>query len=501
MGQKSNFTMRLFSNTLRAALLGMTVFSIAIPLAADAQSSRNDQEERGERRRAESLDPRVARDLLPAYELLQNDQFPEALTALDALINRLGSSMKPFDLASVLQIRGSALVNLDRYADAIRDFERAIGLDALPPEQNDQLLFNVAQLYFQQERYRESINTFERWLQYAEAPDANVYFMLAAAHYYLDEHAQARPHAERAKQLAPEPDKRHHDLLNILYSELNLPRERTALLQEIIAIWPSDVSYWKQLAAIHMEQGRERDAFTTLELAYKSGLIDEEQDIVSLAQFYSVFNNPSRGGVLLEREMDNERVERSTKNLELLSQLWSQAREHTKAIPVLEEAARGSDSGMLSYRLGQVLLSDENNEDAETAFEAAIRKGDLSESARSDVWMLLGTARFNQAGPGNRTKRDEADQAFASAERFSVTRTRAQEWREYIAAINSTEARQAALEQQQQESLAEAARQRELSYCRTQQISGEGVSESCEQLMAEEAERQMEEHNRAANGE
>lgn len=493
MGQQSKLIMRLLTNLLRAALFGVVAVSIALPVVVEAQSNGNREEERGERRRAESLDPRVARDLLPAYEMLQNDQFPEALTALDALVNRLGSSMKPFDLASVLQIRGSALVNLERYADAIRDFERAIQLDALPPEQNDQLLFNVAQLYFQQERYRESISTFERWLKYAEAPDANVYFMLAAAHYYLDEYSKARPHAERAKQLAAEPDKRHFDLLNILYSELNLPAQRTKLLQEIISIWPSDPSYWKQLAAIHMEQGRERDAFTTLELAYKSGLIDGEQDIVSLAQFYSVFNNPFRGGQMLEEEMKKGRVERSTKNLELLSQLWSQAREHRRAIPVLEEAARSSDSGMLSYRLGQVLLSDENNADAEKAFEAAIRKGDLSESARSDVWMLLGTARFNQAGPGDRAKRNEADQAFASAERFAVTRTRAKEWREYITAINDTEDRQAALERQQQESLAEAARQRELSYCRTQQISGQGVSEECEQLLLEEQERQLEE--------
>ena len=226
-------------------------------------------------------------------------------------------------------------------------------------------------------------------------------------------------------------------------------------------------------------------AFSALETAYVNGLIDEEDDIVLLAQYYSTFENPHRGARLIESEMEEGNVEETVDNLELLSQLWSQAREHKKAIPVLRQAARLSNEGLLSFRLGQSLLADEDNEAAEEAFETALNKGGLDDARRAEAWMLLGNARFNQAGPGDRELRSAADEAFARAEQFSSTRGQASDWRQYITAINRTERRQAELEQEQGERLASAARERLLTGCRAQQLAGTEVSERCREIMAE----------------
>jgi hypothetical protein len=471
----------LFASRPRSVLASALLFMAAV--AALGLSAPVAAEEARETRRAESLDPNVARDLLGAYEKLQNEAYAEALAELDRLMQRRGESMKPFDRASVLQIRGAAKVSLDRYAPAIQDFEAALRLDALPAAQNEQLRYNIAQLHFQTENYAQAVRHFNDWLAKAETPSDNAYYMLAAAHYYQKQYANARAPIERAMQLASQPNRRHFDLANIIYSELDQKAPRTRLLQRMIEHWPAEQSYWKQLAALQMEQGQERQAFTTMELAYRSGLLTEEADLLTLAQFYSVHNNPHRGAAMLEKEMADGRVKRDIKNLELLSQMLSQAREHAKAIPVLQEAARMSDTGMLSYRLGQVMLADERYADAERALTAAIEKGNLTEAARGDVYLLLGTARFSQAGPGDHEMRMAADQAFASAQRHAATRGRANEWRSYIKAINDTEQRQAALETQQSEMLAEAARDRELSACRTRQLAGSPLDSECRELL------------------
>jgi tetratricopeptide (TPR) repeat protein len=465
------------------ALTGVAILGLSLAIGTAGTATAQSGEER---KPAQSLDPNVARDLLAAYEDLQNKRAKQGLDKLNALLQSRGDRMKPFDRASVLQIRGSAYVNLENYKAAIRDFEEALKLDALPPEQNSQLRFNVAQLHFQDENYPAAIRYLERWLLEVDSPSANAYYLLAAAHYYSDDYKKARAPIERALELSDKPERRYLELANIIYAELNLATQRASVLNRLIQLAPGEKSFWKQLAGLYSQQEGEaaqRKAFTTLEVAYRAGLIDDAADILSLAQFYSLFNNPHRGAALLEEHMKSGLIKRDVKTLELLSQLWSQAREHARAIPALREAASLADTGELSFRLGQVLLADEQNEAAEKALLAAVQKGGLKPADLAEAWLLLGTARFNQAGPGDRAQRERADQAFAEAQRFASTRGQASQWRQYVAAINDTEERQAALERQQAEAIDKASRERLKSTCRAQQLSGAELSEDCKTFL------------------
>lgn len=443
-----------------------------------------------ERRRVETLDPATARELERAYEHMLEERHDDALAVLTTLLQRRGERMKPFDLASTLQVRGQVLVSLERFADARRHFERAIQFDSLPPDQTTRLRFNVAQLYFQEEDYRQAVRNFERWLADVDEPSAAGYFMLAAAYQYEEDYAAARQPAEQAVRLTvgkgESPDRRHFDLLNIIYHHLGLHAGRLRILQYMVLQWPHEPRYWTQLAGLHLEQGEDREAFSALEIAYKSGLLSEQQHILTLVQFYAIFNNPDRGAAVLEAELQAENVERSRRNLELLAQLWSQAREHQRARPALEEAAELADGGELWYRLGQVLLSDADYVAAAGALERAVQRGGLTEDQEADAWLLLGTAQFNLAGAEDRETRQVADEAFARAEQFPPTKARASQWRHYIGALNETEARQVALERQQQEQLARTERERRITGCRAQRIAGIGLTEECKSLLADE---------------
>lgn len=464
---------------LMLATLSMFLFAGALV----AQNDSRDQEERDDP--VPTLDPRVAQDLLEAYELMEEEEYREALEQLNSLMNRRGDSMKPFDKASVLQIRGSAYVNLENMDRALEDFSAALNLNALPEDQQNRLRFNLAQIYFVNERYEDSIRLFEEWMEADVKVTDTAYFMLGAAYYNLDDYQKALESIQNAVDVSPEPQKRYYDLLNAIYSELGNIDDRTRLLETMVELWPNSLSYWRQLSSLYLEQGEQLKSFSALETAYINGLVERGEDIVMLAQYYSSFDNPHRGAKLIEKEMEAGRVERNVENLELLSQLWSQAREHDKAIPVLREAARLSDEGLLSFRLGQSLLANEQNEEAEQALETALEKGGLEEARRAEAWMLLGNARFNQAEPGDREQRNAADEAFAQAEKFSSTRRQASDWRGYINAINQTERRQAALEEEQSQVLASAARERLLTACRAQQLAGSELSERCAVLLAE----------------
>ncbi|MDT8449680.1 MAG: hypothetical protein RQ847_05845 [Wenzhouxiangellaceae bacterium] len=474
----------------RTGLLALAVvmtIAAADPLAAQGSRSLQDreQERSDDEARQKTLDPRVAEDLLEAYKALENQEYDKSLERLNQLLNRRGESMKPFDKASVLQIRGTVHVNLDNMDRALEDYAAALELDALPADQQNRLRFNMAQIYFINERYREAIRLFEEWMQADVEVTDTTYFMLAASYYNLEEYEQVIEPIRKAIETASKPEKRYYDLLNSTYSQLGDIEARTRLLEEMVELWPGELAYWRQLSSLYSEQGDQMKAFAALEAAYVNGLIKEESDIILLAQYYSTFDNPHRGAQLIAREMEAGRVERTVENLELLSQLWSQAREHAKAIPVLREAARLSDEGELSFRLGQALLANEEYDKAEQAFVAALDKGGLSDERTAQAWLLLGNARFSQAGPGDREQRQSAAEAFARAEQFGSTRRQAADWRQYIRAINQTEARQAALEREQSEVLEKSARERLQTACRARELAGQKLTEQCRELLSE----------------
>ncbi len=421
-----------------AAALGL--LTMAAPTSAMAQQC---AVENG-RGPSKTLSPRVATALGNVFELMTAEQYPEALTALNQLIAQRGDSMKPFDRGTTFELRGSVKVNLEDYAGALRDFQTALDSGALPASRNNQLRYFIAQLHFQEENFQQAIRGLNQWIQSAQAcgetVDSNAYYLLAAAHTSTSppNHRAALGPAEQAVANAPEPRKSYYDLLNLLYSELGDNAKRAPLLERMVNHWPAEKSYWTQLSGAYSVMNRDREAFSVLEVAYRAGLLKTEAELKTLVQYYSFFENPYRGAKMLEREMAAGNINRTQDNLQLLSQLWSQAREHKKSIPVLREAARNAPDGELFYRLGQVLLADEQYREAQRELERALNRGGMERKDTGDAWLLLGTARFSQAGPEDVEIWDRSIDAFVNAQRYENARAAATNWIAYIRAVKDT---------------------------------------------------------------
>lgn len=415
-----------------------------------------------EREPSKTLNTRVATVLQEVFEQMQAEQYQQALGGLNQLINDRGSSFDPFDRATVYELRGSVYANLENFGAALRDFQTALDTGALPQARNNQLRYFIAQLNFQEENYQAAIAGLRDWIQFAQncgqPVDPSAFYLLAAAYTQVSppQWGAAESPAESALEGTPEPKKNYYDLANLVYSELNRTQKRTALLERMINIWPEEKSYWTQLSGLYSTSGQDRDAFSVIEVAYRAGLLDQESELLTLIQYYSFFENPYRGAEMLEREMSAGNIERDQDNLVLLSQLWSQAREHKRSIPILREAAGRASNGELYYRLGQVLLADEQYQAAEQALANAVNRGGMDRRDTGDAWMLLGTARFNQAGPEDTQIWQNARAAFVNAQRYETARRQATEWISYIDAVIKTYRDGKAIEAQQKRQRCEA---------------------------------------------
>ena len=439
---------RKFFGLLSSGLLMIGgIVAVTAPSPVYAQE---DEEQRP--RRSQTLDPAVARVLQEVFELQQAEDYNTALTRLNGLISSRGDRMKAYDKSITYQLRGSTYASLENYRAALRDFQTAIDSGGLDPTAVNGLRYAIAQLNFALEDYNGAIRGLQAWINSGGTPDANAYYLLAAAYTQVTpaNYRQAVRPAEQAVSLRPEPRKNDHDLLNQIYSELNENGKRGTLLEKMINLWPDNRSYWTQLSGLYSQSGKDKDAFSVLEVAYRAGLLEREAELLTLVQYYSFFDNPYRGARLMEREMQAGIIKRNVNNLKLLSQLWSQSREHKRAIPILEEAARLDDNGELYYRLGQVLIADEQYAKGEQALANARRKGGLTSKQLGDSWLLTGTARFSRAGDDPEV-RSRARQAYVNASRYDCCRRQGNSWVAYIDAIVSTEKAQDRLQCSQEE--------------------------------------------------
>ena len=426
---------------IAAALVGFAMPTVAVMTPAIAQ---DDDGESSGRKVSQTISPGVGRDLTAVYELMTAEQYAQAKTAIDAMIAKRGQGMKPYDRATTYQIRGSINFNLGNLPAALRDFETAIAQNAFDKKIQDQLRYAVAQIHFQLGNFQTAIRGLESWIRGSqaagEAVDPNAYYLLAAAHVSVEppNYGRAERPAEQAIAGTTEPSKSQHDLLNLIYSELNRSTKRTRLLEKMINFWPDSKSYWLQLSGAYSQSGKDVDAFTVVEVAYRAGLLDKEGELLTLVNYYSFHNNPYRGAKMLEDEMNAGNIKRNRKNLELLSQLWTQAREHKRAIPVLRDAAGRSDTGELYFRLGQVLFADEQYTRAEAAIRQALNKGKLSERLQGEAYLLLGNAIFAQADADDVPVWERAKKAFESAKRYRNVAGQANSWVNYVQAVIDT---------------------------------------------------------------
>jgi len=184
----------------------------------------------------------------------------------------------------------------------------------------------------------------------------------------------------------------------------------------------------------------------------------------------SVLDNPYRGGKILSREMDAGNVPRTTDNLKLLSQLWSQARENERAIPPLAEAARADGSGKTALRLAQIYVGAEDYPKAESAARDALRKGGMNASDTASARFILGFSLFSQE------KLVEAREQFEISARDNTQRGPSNSYIEYIDAVIRQREAQTALEKRQAEEAARREEERLRNLREIEALSGRSIS-------------------------
>jgi len=400
----------------KAVLTALAAAALALAFFGQQALAQDDEDDQQDRQ----FSSEIGQIVLEAQELFDEEDTRGGLAKLN---EALSEDPSPFEQSVIYQLRGQANYQLENVAQAIQDWRAAINTGMLDQAAVSGLQVNIGQLLIISERLDEGTQVLEQWLRNNE-PKENILMMLASAYAQMERYRDALPHAEAAFEMANPKERKHFDLLNFLYTQLNMPERQADILRQMLARWPEDKNLWNGWVSMLANGGRNDEAFEVNKIMYLNGMLETENDVVRLAQYYSFYEVPYRGAQVLEREINAGRVERTQNNLELLINLWRQSREFDEAIPALRNAAERATNGQLYEQLCEAQYNEALYEDAERACLNALDKGGLNRPG--DVWVLIGNSRYEQEDL------DGAEEAFRRGAQFSSSRSTANGWLRFI---------------------------------------------------------------------
>ncbi|EWH11514.1 hypothetical protein DS2_03360 [Catenovulum agarivorans DS-2] len=410
----------------------MVIMSIAIVLGAavshtlttpvHAQSSATSKTVK-----VPAMRSKVYEQLARAQSIADEGKPQEAIEALDN-VNRKRSSMNSYEIAMMHNFYAFVYYNMENIPKAIENFEAVVAEEAIPESLRQSTLYSLAQLSMSQEDYQGTIDTLNAWLAAggdAENPNAQV--LMAQAYYQLKQYDNALQPLKKAIKLVADagdtPKENWFVLQRAIYYSLKKPEHVADVTETLVRLF-NKPEYWLQLAGMYGELGLEDKQLAMMEVAYQQGFVTKRADILTLAQLYVYHQVPVKGALLLDKAIEEGKVEQNVKNLKFLAQAYTLAKEDEKAVPVLAKAAELSTDGNLDAQLGQTYLNMEKWQLAIQSTQKAIEKGQLDDMGKAQL--VLGMAYFNLK------QYDKSLKALQVASEHNSSKMMAKQWQKYV---------------------------------------------------------------------
>jgi len=356
-------------------------------------------------------------------ELMVNENPQAALQALNAL---RAQELNCYEEGAAMQLSAAIKIQTEDYVGAIGDLETMIARGFIAGENVKSTYYNIAQLYLTTDNKEKSLEYYDRWMSVGGVPDRSQKWTLAVLYQQMDRFPEALNWAEQVFQDdGPGAERQVYDFLIFLYDKTGNFAKKAELLEILLARDPSDRQLWDAIAGDYFRGGQDRKAFEVQKAMYLGGILQTEDELMRVVNFYNSFDVPYAAAKILEKEMNAGRISANYQRLELLANLYQVAREFDRAIPVIERAAEMAPDGKMYERLGRSYSELQNWADAEDALIKAINKGGLSDAGLA--WVLVGQSRYE------REDRSGAREAFRNANNRG-----GRGWIDFMAAADNT---------------------------------------------------------------
>ena len=412
--------MNLFRHLLIAILLAAVV--VSLPAQVQAQTA-----ECGEKRgkTGAALDEMTWKRLNDIYEDVGAELYDEAYAKLEKIYPRTHDGYSKAVMAQALAQVEWARSN---YESALQYFETAVELDALPDLAHFSLMYQIAQLYYMQDRYDEALEKLALWM--CKVPEekltAEAYILKASIYAQKKDWKNVIVAVDTAIPLSDDPKEGWYQLKLASHFELEQFPKAAQTLEVLVQSWPDKKDYWIQLSQIYYKLKKNDEALSVMALAYRRNMLEKQTDIVYLSNLYSNNDVPYKAADVLEKGIEDGFIESNKQYWTVAADSWYAAEEMEKALVAYEKAGQESGDGEIDLRRAYILVDMERWDEASVAVAAALEKGGFNERKTGEAYVIQGVSEFNL---GNYNK---ASTAWGRASKYPKSKNPAQQWMNHM---------------------------------------------------------------------
>lgn len=329
-------------------------------------------------------------ELQEVQTMMEEERYDEALIRLEALSTQVADI--PYDFALTNQYLAHVSVILDNPARAQSALQAALANEGLPPEVRQNMNLFYGTVLLSNEEYELALEALEEWYALAELPLSSQIFSLAYANYQNGNLPRAEELLDQAIGVSKAPQVSWYQLqYRVLFDQKKYARAEL-VLKILIDQEPTNVAHWRTLASHYLQLEDSGDGLATMMIAHINELVESETDFRQIVSLWGFIDAPEKGARLLSGFIDDGRVDPDPDTLKQLGNLWLMARERDNAIDVLIEAAKVAPDGRTYELLGGIYFDNENWDLAYSAYQDAIREGDLEDPLR--ISLLAGICAY-----------------------------------------------------------------------------------------------------------
>lgn len=335
------------------------------------------------------------KDLNKAADLINENKNDEAEPLVQKVISNDHASK--YAQAFAHQLQAQINWEKDKNAEAIAEYRKAVELDALPNDAHFQVIYQIAQLQIQDEKYADALTTLDQWEKETGATTADELALKANAYYRTDKFQEAIDTMKKAVSMTDKPNDSWTQILMASYFELNKFDEAAEVVQQQMAKNPNDKKLLNQLATIYIQADKPQQALDLMAKAKSQGLITTGEDYMQLAKLYAAADKYKDAGATIKEGLDKGVLKPSFDVYKLQGDVCTQGEDDACAIDAYTKASPQAKDGNVDYQLGYLLFYSDKSKDAAEALTRAITKGGLKQEG--EAYLLRGDAEndLNQA--------------------------------------------------------------------------------------------------------
>jgi tetratricopeptide (TPR) repeat protein len=357
-------------------LLGLAAIS---PLAYSADKPKGQEISRA-----------IAKEMTAAMKAMSASQWSEVIKDLDGVDTRPG--LTAYDKTKINDFRGYSYIKLNKLKEAEASYEAAMAAGGYAP---DELARTIRLLFQVSAQNQQNAKAIEYGKSVTESSSATPNdFLLMAQLYYLQKDCKNSgvwsDKAVAAYRKANEAPK------EVLYqfklqcaSDAGDTAGMKAGLYDLIHA-TNKTSYWNNL--IRLERQDERDDKNTLmiyRIMYDTNSMNADTDFIEMAQLLGDAGLPGEAAMVLDKAMSTNQIkdEHKERTTRLMNALKMRADADKKGLPALDAEASKNAAGQLDIKLGEVYFGAGDYQNAVTALNRGIGKGQVKDQDQAFVYL------------------------------------------------------------------------------------------------------------------